>query len=143
MGEQYKKYRFKNREKLLERSRKYYKDNINKYRLKAATYYKENKDRVLDYSRTPQGKFIEYKARAKRRGIEFNISRHLFSLIIKLPCHYCGANGTGLDRVDNSCGYTIDNIVPCCNMCNRMKNDRNVKEFIDRCIRISNNHGKY
>jgi 5-methylcytosine-specific restriction endonuclease McrA len=41
------------------------------------------------------------------------------------PCHYCngptGPTGAGLDRVDNSRGYAPDNVVPCCQECNRIK----------------------
>jgi 5-methylcytosine-specific restriction endonuclease McrA len=29
----------------------------------------------------------------------------------------------GIDRVDNSIGYTPDNCVPCCTQCNRIKLD--------------------
>lgn len=36
----------------------------------------------------------------------------------------------GLDRVDNSRGYEPDNVVACCRMCNRAKNDCSVDDFI-------------
>ena len=29
--------------------------------------------------------------------------------------------GVGLDRLDNSKGYVLDNVVPCCDKCNRLK----------------------
>lgn len=42
-------------------------------------------------------------------------------------CDYClaplGKYGVGLDRINNSKGYTIDNIVPCCGNCNKLKNN--------------------
>lgn len=44
----------------------------------------------------------------------------------KLKCHYCGSKlnstGYGLDRKDSNKGYTKDNVVTCCGMCNRTKN---------------------
>jgi hypothetical protein len=44
------------------------------------------------------------------------------------PCSYCGGPlptaGAGLDRLDNSKGYDLDNVVPCCGDCNRLRGDR-------------------
>lgn len=37
----------------------------------------------------------------------------------------------GLDRIDNSVGYTEDNCVPCCAVCNRAKNSMGYNEFIE------------
>ncbi len=43
-------------------------------------------------------------------------------------CHYCGEpiklTCYGLDRKDNSRGYTLDNVVPSCFPCNASKLDR-------------------
>jgi hypothetical protein len=43
------------------------------------------------------------------------------------PCHYCGGmlldeTGCGLDRRNNSIGYTIENVLPCCGVCNQIRN---------------------
>lgn len=42
-------------------------------------------------------------------------------------CFYCGGDlpfiGSGLDRKDSSRGYCVDNVVPCCRLCNRIKSD--------------------
>lgn len=35
----------------------------------------------------------------------------------------------GIDRVDNTKGYTIDNVVPCCGICNMAKGKLNQQEF--------------
>jgi hypothetical protein len=50
-------------------------------------------------------------------------------------CHYCHGplptTGTGLDRKDNSRGYEVDNVVPCCMRCNRLKlNEFTYEEFM-------------
>jgi hypothetical protein len=37
----------------------------------------------------------------------------------------------GMDRIDSSRHHTIDNVVPCCYDCNRAKNNRTVKNFLE------------
>ena len=43
-------------------------------------------------------------------------------------CHYRGGSlpdyGYALDRKDNTRGYTRENVVPCCEICNLVKGDR-------------------
>lgn len=54
------------------------------------------------------------------------------------PCHYCGEAipTAGLDRVDNTKGYVLDNLVSCCTFCNAAKNTQTMDEFIVRCKKI-------
>lgn len=42
----------------------------------------------------------------------------------------------GIDRVDSSIGYRIDNCVPCCRPCNVAKMNRTAAEFLDHANRI-------
>jgi hypothetical protein len=86
------------------------------------------------YARTPAGRYSELKSRAKRAGRVFDISleQHI-ELLKDNTCYYCpnplhGA-GHGLDRIDSSKGYTLDNVRPCCTKCNKIKNDMTEEEF--------------
>jgi hypothetical protein len=45
----------------------------------------------------------------------------------------------GIDRIDANRGYEIDNIVPCCGMCNIMKNGYNVEDFLDKAKEVYEN----
>lgn len=80
-------------------------------------------------------KYDSYKARAKRKGLKFNLSFAQFDSLVKKPCHYCGfiskAKPMGIDRVINTKGYTYLNSVPCCWTCNRAKSDLSYNEFKD------------
>lgn len=106
---------------------------------------------------------------SRYRGLEANISFDDFCSLIEQPCHYCGqppsgifregkvvcAGGkgkrlisdtvvrfSGLDRVDNARGYTPDNVVPCCKVCNLGKRAMTCEEFkawISRAYHHMNN----
>ncbi len=39
-------------------------------------------------------------------------------------------NVNGIDRKDNSVGYTVENCVPCCPTCNKAKHNSSYEEFI-------------
>jgi len=80
--------------------------------------------------------YLNIKKSAGARGYEFNITKDDVLKLVFLPCHYCGVspsnekksrfnNGNlmynGLDRINNDRGYTKDNIVPCCWICNEKK----------------------
>lgn len=74
---------------------------------------------------------IEYNA--KRRNIFFDESKRCeFEDIVKLPCHYCDENDrvSGLDRLNSSLGYTIENVVPCCMICNLIKGKTCYEQFL-------------
>jgi hypothetical protein len=90
--------------------------------------------------------YLSYKASAEKRGHGALCLQDWDSLRVE-DCHYCGRPPRifypyagnkkvapewiesccipvqGIDRVDNSIGYTPDNCVPCCTQCNRIKLD--------------------
>lgn len=82
---------------------------------------------------------------AKERDLAWQLSEEQFIDIIESSCHYCGERGSmkdikkdrtisinGIDRVDNTKGYTVENIVPCCNFCNHAKKDYSYDYFINK-----------
>lgn len=83
-------------------------------------------------SQTPQGKFEAYKASAKskQRIFELTFEQHFnpnaLTTFWQKPCTYCrcSIDTIGLDRIDNSKGYTLDNVVPCCKVCNLTRGNR-------------------
>lgn len=89
----------------------------------------------------PKKRFSEIKYHANIRKHDFTLSFEQFMGFWNGTCAYCGnkINGVGIDRVDSSIGYIIENCVPCCKECNIMKNTKTVDEFITQCKRIVNN----
>lgn len=99
----------------------------------------------------------------RRRGHDFLLSKNEFFLLSIANCHYCGLEpqGTcypttkkggrkskmeydhdrpskfnGIDRIDSSKGYSIDNCVTCCKHCNYAKRSMSVNEFKDWIKRL-------
>lgn len=90
--------------------------------------------------------YNKYKGFAKQRQIEFSLSKEFFLSLINKNCSYCGCppsqklkrgNGkrwktmvyTGIDRVDSNVSYVPENVVPCCEFCNRAKLNLDLREF--------------
>jgi len=97
--------------------------------------------------------YSSYKRGAEERKHIFDISIEDFARLTQMNCHYSGhppgnvrknsisRGGTpesvkrgsytynGLDRIDNTKGYTLDNVVPCCHKCNRAKHAMSLTEW--------------
>ncbi len=95
------------------------------------------------YSNNIAGKFSQYRSSAKSRGLSFNLTKDEFSSFWQVPCTYCGSEVAtiGIDRIDSSIGYSIDNCVSCCTMCNHMKLDYSLDEWLDKMKQILKHRG--
>lgn len=97
--------------------------------------------------------FLSLRKDSRKRGHEWKLSeQQVYDLILK-NCAYCNSEPAlstaplkhkqlsqkrvaeailvrnGIDRIDSSKGYTEDNVVPCCERCNRAKLDMTLDEF--------------
>ena len=45
---------------------------------------------------------------------------------------------SGIDRIDSKEGYNINNCVPCCKICNMMKNNLSIDMFLSKIKQIHN-----
>lgn len=75
--------------------------------------------------RKPESRHKYAVTEAQRRNIPWAITKDEHLQMLSQSCHYCGGplspRGVGLDRKDDDGGYTIENVVPCCGRCNRVK----------------------
>lgn len=98
------------------------------------------------------------KRGAERRNLVFELGCDDYEYIISLNCIYCGEQpkevvksyycgkygslkvykvmANGIDRVDNSQGYTVENCEPCCYRCNSMKSNLSENEFLQHAAKI-------
>lgn len=87
-----------------------------------------------------------YQKAAKKRGYSFELNEEKFIQLLEQPCWYCktkpsmvlnyynhakdrGFRHSGVDRVNNNIGYTVDNSVPCCKICNNAKSTLSLEEW--------------
>ncbi len=78
-----------------------------------------------------------YKRSAKVKGHEWSFNTKQLEWLLTQPCSYCGVITTpfgGIDRVDNSKGYTEDNVLPCCKPCNYWKSTDSLEVFCQRLV---------
>lgn len=82
-----------------------------------------------------------YEKGAKERNYSFELTKEEFKDITSKPCRYCNTTkNIGIDRVDNTQGYILENCAPCCKRCNRAKDTMGVDEFLDWIHRVANNN---
>lgn len=98
------------------------------------------KQYLRKYNLKTQARYRLVKSSAKRRNYPFDLTLEQYQHIIEQPCSYCGENEKkiGVDRVDNTQGYTKDNSTPCCKTCNMMKKDATVEYFLNHVQKIVN-----
>ena len=96
-----------------------------------ARVVKEKKER--DWLFRTARMFGAYKLSDKKKGFNFDLTLEFMRDEVRKECVYCGCDErVGLDRVDNSLGHVIGNVVPCCYECNcaRMNNFTHAEMFI-------------
>lgn len=107
---------------------------------KDAKYWKEMS--IIDAYKSI---YTDYKAQAIRRDLSFELSKAEAFKLFTSNCYYCGSepnnvktirrgpikkyNYQGIDRLDPLKNYTIDNVVPCCSICNYAKRDMSEERF--------------
>jgi len=95
--------------------------------------------------------FRNYKYTALRKNLDFLIDYDFFFNMSQKHCNYCGIEPSlkvknetgsiynlvnGLDRVDNSKGYIVSNLVTCCSKCNYAKRNMTKEDFLNLINRI-------
>ena len=103
-----------------------------------------------DAKKGKRGSYASYivnwiKSTALKRKLEWKLDQITVFKMIQQPCFYCGATvefpktRNGLDRIDSSKGYILENVVPCCYPCNIAKHEMSLSEFKSHILKIYEN----
>lgn len=95
-------------------------------------------------STSKEQRYHTYKQNAKRRNIDFCLTKEQFYNLTQQPCYYCNdlLDYNGIDRIDSNQGYLIENCVPCCQYCNKMKLNYSLDFWIEHMKKILENMEK-
>jgi hypothetical protein len=156
-----KKYWIKSRETMKQYNPNFY---TNK-NAAAREWRRNNPDKMMQFylrrSNDPYVKFDVYRRRARVAGIEFALGREQCYEFFKAPCAYCGTHDNnksrypsytvmgkqiqssinGVDRVDNQVGYTPENCISCCSLCNKFKYKTTKDTLLYKALAILNHLG--
>ncbi len=95
--------------------------------------------------------YTKYRKMAQYRDLVFDLTKKQFKELTQGNCFYCATPPAqkidrpkmygiyvynGIDRMVNSIGYTKNNCVSCCGLCNWMKKDLTVKQFLEHAKTI-------
>lgn len=142
-------YREKHREYLRDLNRKNYYKDLEKSRNRAKEFSRKNKEKIVvyrkGYMKTPNGRLTSIKGSAKTRGIEYNLTKDAAIKLLTSECTYCGLHNSqiGIDRLDSDLGYTNENCVSSCTICNYMKRIMTYNDFINQCTLIARKHNVF
>jgi len=101
---------------------------------------KNNPEKVKKYRRSIPVKYKDYVHDAtNRRNLVFALNMEQFTTLVTSLCFYCGDCGGGIDRKDNNIGYVLENCLPCCITCNRLKQAKSYEDFTTHIIKIADN----
>jgi len=116
-------------------------------------YYTKNKQRILNRKKNSMSKYLRHcKNRAKEKNLEFDLTAKALESkkvthcpILKIELSYTNNtiqnNSATIDRIDNSKGYTIENIQIVSYQANRMKSNASQKELIEFAKYILEEYG--
>lgn len=142
------KYYEEHKEEIIAQKREYYEEHKEELNARKREKYKDpedrqiaqeinrksrvkNRDKILEKNRSGKRRFQFLTSYAKGRELSCLLTEDQYVILISVPCDYCdnqlgstiNATGVGLDRIDNSRGYEMDNVVSCCVICNRLRGD--------------------
>jgi len=101
---------------------------------------KKNKE-PYNQSKEAKAKYLytEYRRYDREHGYEFGLTKQwILDNIINGKCAYCGNEDwtrLGTDRIDNTKGHTVNNVVCACEGCNNRRQSDTINEWLSRCRR--------
>ena len=96
---------------------------------------------------------INYKNKANKRNISWNLTEEQAITLFKGNCYFCEKQPynfiynrcktmhlfyNGIDRLDSDKSYSISNCNSCCKICNRIKSNFTTAELLDHLPKILN-----
>lgn len=93
-------------------------------RIKDRKYRETHPEKIKSYRE--RNLIRSYRFSDKKKGFKCDLTvEWLKHNITSKPCIYCNSTiQIGCDRINNSIGHTIDNVIPCCKVCNFIRSNQ-------------------
>lgn len=79
------------------------------------------------YNKTIENRFSRSRNGRSAQQHGWYLSLDQYKSIVEQPCAYCllpnDSGSCGLDRLNNKGGYSVENVVSCCSICNMVRNN--------------------
>lgn len=135
-----KQYRQTHKEEIAEYNNLYYHEHKEEKSEYFKQYYQTNNrvEYYKQYRQTQMGRALCLVNNYRRNDKKYNrgectlTSRWVVENIFTQKCHYCYESDwskMGCDRIDNELPHTPDNVVPCCDECNKKRGTMTYDEF--------------
>lgn len=88
--------------------------------------------KLSEINRLINKKISSYEYSSKKRNLKMLLDKNEMKQLFLSDCHYCGKIPSplnGIDRIDSNKDYKLNNVRPCCSMCNFAKRDRKNDEW--------------
>ena len=129
------------------RRKRYHEDTLHReeWKQQVKKYKKEHPAMTEKHKLSGRGYLSNYKTGAKSRNLEWGLTHdEALKMICHQNCFYCNSAPNplnGIDRVNNSMSYVIDNCVSCCKTCNFAKGEWSAPSFVSMCGHIATANG--
>lgn len=135
-------YYQEHKEEIAEKQKQYYQEHKEKHAELGKKYRQEHKEELAEYMKqylqTPIGRAtMLYNAYCRHdknanRGECTLTPEWIVDNIFTQKCHWCPETDwreLGCDRIDNSLPHTPDNVIPCCERCNKKRGRKTYDEY--------------
>lgn len=139
MNKQYQQKHKEEKAKYGKQYRQEHKEELAEYQKQ---YQQEHKEEIAEikrqYNKTPMGRALYLLNGYRKSDKKYNrgectlTAQWIIDNIFPKPCHWCGETGweiMGCDRINNELPHTPDNVIPCCEACNKKRGRKAYEEF--------------
>lgn len=139
--------KYQTEEERKEARKKQQREASRRWKKKHPEYYQEHKEEIDEYqkqyqkqySKTPMGRASNLLSTYQQKDKKYNrgectlTAEWIVENIFTQKCHWCPETDwtkIGCDRIVNSLPHTPDNVIPCCEACNKKRNRKTYDEFL-------------
>ena len=131
-----KKYQSEHKDEIKKRRKQYWADHSEELKEKSKQFRLNNPNLQKKYYKEHREKYLlfSYKKSDEEKNFICDLTEEwIRNNILLKPCYYCqSTEDIGCDRIDNTKGHTMNNVLPACYTCNAIRGfcDFSIEEMV-------------